>query len=273
VASVLRDGPQTSLTLLAVDAGPGMSDVAACLRDGYSTSGTPGTGLGAVIRLASAFDVHSTARGTVVFARFDRGGTPPVRPALDVGAVSVPMPGQEACGDAWAVVAGRPRSAALVVDGLGHGILAAEAAAAAVAAFRRHASAPPAEILTRIDEALRHTRGAAATVLTLDLERRIVLVAGIGNVAGTVIGAAGTRSVVSHHGVLGHSVRRVQEFQYPWPEHGIAVLQSDGLGTRWTLDAYPGLALRHPMVVAGTLHRDFRRGTDDATVLVLREAA
>ena len=37
---------------LASTAGPGMADVARCLRDGYSSGGTPGTGLGAVQRLS-----------------------------------------------------------------------------------------------------------------------------------------------------------------------------------------------------------------------------
>src|SRR4051794_40492995 len=43
---------QVALEVLALDKGPGMADVAACMRDGFSTGGTPGNGLGAVQRLA-----------------------------------------------------------------------------------------------------------------------------------------------------------------------------------------------------------------------------
>ncbi|MCX2689329.1 ATP-binding protein, partial [Pseudomonas sp. DCB_AW] len=39
--------------------------------------------------------------------------------------------------------------------------------------------------------------------------------------------------------------------------------------SRWNLQAYPGLVLRHPAVIAAVLHRDFCRGRDDVTVLVL----
>ena len=78
---------------------------------------------------------------------------------------------------------------------------------------------------------------------------------------------------MSHHGTVGHDVRRVQEFTYPWPAGATLVMHSDGLTSHWTFDRYPGLAARHPMLIAGVLYRDFRRGRDDTTVVVLREVA
>ena len=49
-------------------------------------------------------------------------------------------------------------------------------------------------------------------------------------------------------------------------------MHSDGLISHWKLDAYPGLALRDPALVAAVLYRDFQRGRDDVTVLVARAA-
>jgi hypothetical protein len=49
----------------------------------------------------------------------------------------------------------------------------------------------------------------------------------------------------------------------------VVVLYSDGLQTRWRLEAYPGLVRRHPSLIAGVLSRDFARGRDDVTVLVV----
>src|SRR5271155_4019799 len=51
---------QTSgIEILALDKGPGMTDVGRCLQDGFSTAGSPGTGLGAIVRLAAFADIHS----------------------------------------------------------------------------------------------------------------------------------------------------------------------------------------------------------------------
>src|ERR1700754_4415788 len=58
------------LEIMSLDRGPGMSNVARCLEDGYSTGGTAGEGLGATRRLATEFDIHSNPpAGTVVVAR------------------------------------------------------------------------------------------------------------------------------------------------------------------------------------------------------------
>ncbi|HEU0079988.1 MAG TPA: anti-sigma regulatory factor, partial [Longimicrobiaceae bacterium] len=90
--------------ILSLDAGPGMANVARCLRDGFSTAGSPGTGMGAVSRMADEFDVHSAAGvGTVLAARVWAGGrrdSPAAGPAY--AGISLPKPGQEVCGDAWA---------------------------------------------------------------------------------------------------------------------------------------------------------------------------
>ncbi len=52
------------------------------------------------------------------------------------------------------------------------------------------------------------------------------------------------------------------------------VLCSDGIATGWSLDAFlPGIAGAHPALVAGLIYRDFARVRDDATVLVVRDAA
>jgi hypothetical protein len=79
--------------------------------------------------------------------------------------------------------------------------------------------------------------------------------------------------VVSHHGTLGHDVRKIQEFSYPWPRGAVLVMHSDGLTSKWGFEAYPGLIQRDPALVAAVLYRDFQRGNDDTTVVVVREAS
>jgi anti-sigma regulatory factor (Ser/Thr protein kinase) len=268
----LERGGATGVELLALDRGPGTADVSRWLSDGFSTAGTSGTGLGAITRLAAFADLHSTPeKGTALLARL--WSRPPAEAAgLRVGAVCVPVAGEEVCGDAWAVAQDAGRALVLVADGLGHGPQAAAAAQEAVRVFRDNAAGAPAEILQAIHLALRSTRGAAAAVAAVDRAGGAVVYAGVGNVSGMILAQEGSRSLVSHNGTLGHEARKFQEFASPFAEHATLVMHTDGLLSRWALDAYPGLARRDPALIAGILFRDFRRGRDDTTVLAVSRA-
>lgn len=266
-------GNAPTLEVLAVDRGPGMADAERCLADGYSTAGTPGTGLGAARRMADEFAIDShPGVGTVIVARCRERVTPPAT-RVRVGALAVPVAGERECGDAWMAHVGDDRVVACVVDGLGHGPLAARAAREAQQLFERATELSPVALVQRMHDALRPTRGAAVLVVEVDRVRRAVRSSGVGNVTGAVIAGGQMKSIVSHSGIVGHQVSRIQEFEHAWPDGAVLVLASDGLRSQWRLDDVPGLARLDPAVVAATLWRDHARGRDDATVLVLREDA
>lgn len=272
VLSPWRAQNAAGIDILALDKGPGMQDVAKCMRDGYSTAGTPGTGLGAISRLASTFQIYSVeAQGTAIFARVAANGDMP-RQAFLTGAVSLPLAGEAACGDAWAVAHHPGRSVFVVADGLGHGKDAAAAAQEALQVFHHSSELNPEKMLLLMNGALQKTRGAAIAVAEIDTDRREVRYAGVGNIAGSVVSNGSSRSMVSHNGTVGHNFSRIHEYTYSWPSHGIVIMQSDGLTAHWDLKHYPGLASRHPALIAGVLYRDAKRGRDDATILVSRES-
>jgi anti-sigma regulatory factor (Ser/Thr protein kinase) len=275
---VLRtlNGPgPAGVEVLALDRGQGISNVAESLADGYSSRGTPGTGLGAIRRQSDVFDLHSLpGRGTAIVSRLfasSPAADPKASPvAMKVGAVCLPLPGEEASGDAWAVLPLAGATRFFLVDGVGHGESAAEAASHAVEAFRANPSTPLVRLLETMHEALRPTRGAVAAIVELQPGAGVLRYAGVGNISGSVWSPGGTQRLVSMSGALGHTVTSLREFSYAWPQDGLLVLHSDGLQTRWSLDDYPGLALRDPSLVAGVLYRDWARGRDDVTVMVAR---
>jgi anti-sigma regulatory factor (Ser/Thr protein kinase) len=276
VLRMRRDEPP-SIEVLSLDRGPGIADVRRCLGDGYSTAGSPGTGLGAVMRAATVFDIDSVVGvGTAILAVVSRGDrvarSAALRaPLFRLGAIAIAHPDEPVSGDAWAVDQGTALASFLVTDGLGHGVLAADASATAVDAFRKTSGTAPGEQLAALHAALRPTRGAAVGIARIDTDRRIVTFAGIGNIAAAVVTGGQQRHMVSQAGITGHDIRRISEFTYPWTEDSLLVMMSDGLGTHWQFDRYPAIVRRHPSVIAGTLWRDFTRGRDDATVLVARE--
>jgi anti-sigma regulatory factor (Ser/Thr protein kinase) len=264
-------GGVVGMDILALDRGAGIANVGQALRDGFTTAGSPGTGLGAISRLADRFDIHSAPGvGTAILARVWPRGTEPAPVLLEVGAVHLSKPRESVCGDNWSIVA-RPGGATLLVaDGLGHGPGAAEASVEAVRIFRANAEASPVQLVEAIHAGLRSTRGAAIAVAVLDAEAGQIRYSGVGNIAGSVAGGEREHSMVSHNGTAGHHVGRVQEFTYAWPAGTSVVMHSDGLQSRWTMARYPALAGRDPMLIAGVLFRDFCRETDDATVVVVR---
>jgi hypothetical protein len=258
--------------LLALDKGPGIRDLSRAMADGYSTGGTAGKGLGAIQRMASEFDLSSsTETGTALLARVWSAAALKHRGEGDrEGVVCLPFKGESACGDGWAVCRAGSRTVVAIVDGLGHGSEAAKAADEGFRIVRAHLDASPAQIVQYAHAALRATRGAAIAVAEISASPPGVRFAGVGNVVAAIVSNEGTRSLASLNGTIGHSVHKIQEFAYPWPEGAWLIMHSDGLTSRWRLDSYPGLSARHPALVAGVLYRDFSRGRDDATVVAIR---
>lgn len=261
-----------SLEILALDSGPGIADIDTCLDDGYSTTGTAGTGLGAISRLSSYYEVYSRpGAGTALLARISSNGAATAGRASDTGVVQVAKTGQEVCGDHWGISCENGRRTFLLADGLGHGPEAARASTAAVDTLYGNPGLSPAELVETVHSALRHTRGAAIGIAAADEDRRVVLFAGLGNISATVFAPGEPpRRMVSTNGTAGVDVRHVREFTYPFPEGAALIMHSDGIGTHWSLADYPSLASRDAAVIAGVIYRDHSRRTDDATILVAR---
>ena len=270
---LLQRGTRLGLELMAIDDGPGIRDLAQSMRDGYSTAGSPGTGLGAVKRLTWEFDIHSLlGKGTAVLARLWSGQLRrDSNNGIEYGIVCLPMPGQEVSGDGWRVESLGAKYTCTLADGLGHGPDAAIAAQAALAIAHEYRDKAPAEIVERAHGALRSTRGAALAVGEIDPALKLVRFCGVGNIAATIINKAGIRHLVSYNGIVGQEARKITEFTYPWSPDSLLIMHSDGLSTHWDLRNYPALMQRHPAIIAGVLYRDFSRERDDTTVLAARE--
>jgi serine/threonine protein phosphatase PrpC len=157
----------------------------------------------------------------------------------------------------------------MVADGLGHGDMAAEASRKAIQFFAATQDSEAITILKGAHTALRSTRGAAAAVAKFDDEKNQIAYCGVGNIATVSISpACHAKSMISHNGIVGFEARRFHEFDYPWEQNDVVIMNSDGLKSRWSLDQYPNLLRGSPTLTAAVLYRDFNRGTDDITVVV-----
>lgn len=267
----LSENEAVGLEILALDQGPGISNITECMRDGFSTIGTAGNGLGAIQRLSHRFEIYSAETGTAILSQLWAASPPRSPSRLEVGIVCLPIAGEAVSGDTWTSQFLDDRYLLMVADGLGHGPQAAEASLAAVRILRENGHRPPPEILATAHASLRNTRGAAVAIAELNLQTEAVCYAGVGNISGCLVSGDRSTSMVSYNGTVGHEARKINSFSYSWIRGGLLIMHSDGLRTQWRLDRYPGLFVKHPSLIAGVLYRDFNRGRDDVTVLVARE--
>lgn len=263
-------GNGTGIEILGIDKGRGIENVSHSLRDGISTAQTQGIGLGGIQRLSDEFDIHSMPGvGTAIVARLWRESKQhDLRFA--VGAVNVPIEGEKLSGDGWCSHEGTGSLTLMHVDGLGHGPSAHAAVIAAIDVFHVNPELPLPELIRDLHASLRSTRGAAVSLARIDASKRLLYYCGIGNVGGAIFLPASSRRLTGLNGTVGLQISSVKEFSYPFPEDATLVSFSDGILSRWGFENHPGLLRRDPAVIAAVLQRDFSRGRDDASVVVIK---
>jgi anti-sigma regulatory factor (Ser/Thr protein kinase) len=269
------DAAPHALVIVSADKGRGLTSLTSAIRDGYSTAGSSGTGLGAVNRAGAALEIYGLAdRGTILMCRIEekgaRGPTFQAPPRIDVAGISLPVRGEELNGDSWAAVQGRDESTICIADGLGHGPSAATASMAARKVLDERGHLPLDRIMDDMHAELRSTRGAAVGIARIHAAVGRVDFLGVGNIAGTIASDDSVRKTVSLPGIVGHEMRKLQTFSYPWTPSSVLLLQSDGVSASWQAAKYPGLLQRGATIIASALYRDHCRGNDDATIVVAR---
>lgn len=269
----------SAVQIIAIDKGHGIANIRSAMQNGFTTAATPGLGLGSVQRLAAECDIYSSrGKGSVVSAiitptSHEIHGSKPAPAATAV--ISTPLPGERVNGDSWSVASAGGRTLILMVDGLGHGLYASEAAALAVSLFDRivgeRPEIPLAALIEQMHGPMRATRGAAVLVVAIDPTRRQIECCGVGNISCALQAPDGrSQSIVSHNGTVGHQMRRIQPFTYVYMTQSLLIMHSDGLAAHWKFAEYADLIRHTPATVAGVLYRDAWRGRDDATILVSR---
>lgn len=279
-------GRGAGLELFYSDTGPGIYNIDRAVRDGVSTSGSLGTGLGAIRRLMGQFDLYSTVRttsklslqaarrtnhGTAMLARkWKTGARPDAMEMSRVGVWSRSHPGEQLNGDAYLIKTHGPSTLYAVVDGLGHGQGAKQAADTALDSLNDWEGQPLEEVFTAVHGALRATRGAVMGAAITDSAREEMRFAGVGNVSVRVFNTPERVTPIPSNGTLGARMGRVRVWSQKWAEESMLVMASDGLSESWDINSYPNLLERNPQLIAGILMRDYSRPNDDATVLVAK---
>jgi phosphoserine phosphatase RsbX len=169
------------------------------------------------------------------------------------------------------VVAGYPHGTLVaVIDGLGHGVEAAEASREAARVLRRFAGEPVTVLVERCHEALRGSRGVAMSLAAFDARSSALSWVGVGNVEAILLRAGagkGRESVTTRGGVVGYQLPPLRAPAVSVAPGDTLVMATDGIRSAFLAELRAHVT---PERLARTVFSRHARGTDDALVLVAR---
>jgi negative regulator of sigma-B (phosphoserine phosphatase) len=193
--------------------------------------------------------------------------------ALEVGCAGEAIQGEQRSGDKAVFVAYPGGALVAVVDGLGHGDPAADAADAAAEVLAAHPDWEPQRLIEHCHRALRGTRGVVMTLAWFDLGAGRMSWAGIGNVEARLMHASdppGARhgGPVVLGGVVGSQIpRALRPSSVDLAPGDSVVFATDGVAADFSAVLDPALA---PRAQAERVLRLHGKGSDDALAVVVR---
>ena len=266
--------PSPGIEFISIDGGPGMSRPLKMMEDGSSTSNTLGQGLGAIRRLSDVFDLYSLpAWGTILYSRLYLEKKPEWPDmALEISAISVCKKNELVCGDLWAFDIHERKYRLAMIDGLGHGLSANNAARLAVEAFLGSPRTTPVDQLRVIHENLKKTRGAVITIAFIDEMNQQLKYTGVGNITMKLVSSVRAAGCLSYNGIVGHIMPHSLNTHVLQMDKktDTLIMHSDGLSARWDLQKYPGILQHHGMILCAALYKDFDRNNDDSTIVAAK---
>ncbi|MGC1241910.1 MAG: ATP-binding protein [Chryseosolibacter sp.] len=270
-----QSGDDAVFEIVCIDKGPGMSDPARMMKDGVSTTGTLGQGLGAIERLSDFSQVYSILGwGTIVYsvvATNERKYTPKSGPDLEVRAVCLNKPRETTCGDGYRVIKTDNEVRIFFADGLGHGEHAKAAVDSAAECFMASNESDPAEIIRQMHDKVRRTRGLVMALAIFDKKAMIWKICGVGNILIRLFTGLHFKSYMSFNGTVGLNIpNSLKSSVLPVEKNQHLIMCSDGIRSRWTLNQYPTIFKFDNTILAAALYTDFARGNDDASVLIAK---
>jgi negative regulator of sigma-B (phosphoserine phosphatase) len=194
---------------------------------------------------------------------------------MDWGVAQMAFEGETVSGDRHLVSQHPGGLLIAVVDGLGHGTEAAAAAEAAVAILMEHVQEPVISLLKRCHEALRHTRGVAMSLASLNSSYNSITWLGVGNVEGVLLRAdketvPAQDNVMLFPGVVGHQMPSLRAVVTPMSVGDLLIFFTDGIRRDFLRE--PPIPGHSSQRIADRICAKYSKGTDDALVLAARYA-
>ena len=176
---------------------------------------------------------------------------------------------EDECGDTGVIMEYDDKCFFALVDGLGHGKEACEAATLAESYILEDCSRDLVDMMKGLHSHLGKSRGAVAVLCRLDIPTGVLQYVGIGNISVRVFGERDYR-LVSRDGIIGYMISRPRQQEERLYPGDILLLSSDGIREHFHPYEAPGLLTGSAQKIAAEILDKFGKGNDDASCIVLR---
>ena len=285
---ILREADRVGIEITAKDKGPGIKDINEIMKNGVSSKGTLGGGIGAIKRLMDSFEIFSNydssnyisvvesnhpwldSIGTlIILKKWIYSPSNLLENDIKFSILSRPYPGMGVNGDDYYVKKFKDRCIFSVIDGLGHGLEAHLVSKLVSKIINENTHKSIDDILITINTEISDTRGAVAAILLIDTIKKEFQYSAVGNIEFRYILHGKTERFISTNGILGaSSINKVRVHRKSYEKNAIITMCSDGIQNKWDSASYSGKDLSNPSVFARSVLKDFGKMNDDATVLV-----
>lgn len=266
---------KTGIQIESIDDGPGIKDIEQAIMDRFSSAGSLGIGLGAVNRMMDEFKVipkTGLREGTHIICRRWVAGKSNLREKcpLGFGAATRPHPKETVNGDCFVIKHRDGIALTAVIDGVGHGYLAAKAAEAARQYIENHFDQSLPDIFSGIGRTCRNTRGVVVAIARFDWFHEELTFASVGNIEVRVFDSPEKFNFIVRRGIVGSNAPNPVVTHHKWHAGNVMVLHSDGLSSRWKWKDFSLFKNKPAQAIAGQILRTLTKGHDDATVVVVK---
>ncbi len=270
-------GSSPSLDIFALDYGPGIEDLEHAKKDGTTTTGTMGRGLGAIERLSCESSIYTVAKeinidscwhGTAVWARFNVEKSK-TKPKIQYGVYLRALHDDFYNGDCIQISSGSSKIKWMHLDGLGHGKEAEEAVRPAQDIL--DVDAELYERMSILSKRLSGGRGAVGMLGEIDASDERITIAGVGDMSAYVICNGEKRNLPMSSGVLGHNHRSIEINELAFQKQALLITASDGIKSSWNFKTLPQLWRLHPQMIALVMGQILGRSNDDKSLVVIRK--
>ena len=189
----------------------------------------------------------------------------------EYGVAKFVLPGERECGDEHLVCCNGSGILIAAIDGIGHGVEAANAAKSAIDVLRNGVGEPVISLVAACHEKLRTTRGVVLSLASVDVKHGLMTWLGVGNVQGALVRADkkanSQETLLLRGGVVGDHLPQLQAAVLPVAQGDLLIFATDGVRADFvrTLSA-----LENPQRAAERIMKNFCSQSDDALVLALR---